>query len=128
MSDTTLTVALPSLIHRIGSDAVKDAKSLAENHRCSLKRVRRSRNWQLQGEATDIDNLCHALQDQDAMKYLTGKLEQKLALHPELLETTADKLKRIIVANPAITLAELVDATRCTMAEARAARLDTEEF
>ncbi|MEF1339629.1 ribosome recycling factor family protein, partial [Vibrio rotiferianus] len=54
MKDTTITIPLPSLIHRIGGDNAKRAKAIAVEKKCELKRIRRSRNWQITGEALDL--------------------------------------------------------------------------
>ncbi|MFD2176516.1 ribosome recycling factor family protein [Veronia pacifica] len=128
MSNSLLIVPLPSLVHRIGGEAVKKARALASQYQCQLKRVRRSRNWQLSGEAMRLDELCNQLDRESELKYLKQKTEQKLQLHPELLETKAAKLRRLIENDPTITLAELVALTQCTLSEARAARLNEDDF
>lgn len=56
-TDQAIAITLPSLIHRIGSDTVKRLKLQAQTFDCELKRIRRSRNWQLLGEAARCRNL-----------------------------------------------------------------------
>ncbi len=55
-TDQAIAITLPSLIHRIGSDTVKRLKLQAQTFDCELKRIRRSRNWQLLGEAASMQN------------------------------------------------------------------------
>ncbi|WP_239690486.1 ribosome recycling factor family protein, partial [Vibrio parahaemolyticus] len=45
MKETKITISLPSLIHRIGGDHAKRAKTLAAEKQCDLKRIMPSRNW-----------------------------------------------------------------------------------
>ena len=47
MNSRNLSIPLPSLIHRIGSDHAKRAKAIAAEKKCEMKRIRRSRNWQI---------------------------------------------------------------------------------
>jgi hypothetical protein len=49
-----VVISLPSLIHRIGGDNAKRAQAIAVEKKCELKRIRRSRNWQIAGEALDV--------------------------------------------------------------------------
>ncbi|ELV8662002.1 ribosome recycling factor, partial [Vibrio vulnificus] len=51
VNEQLVVIALPSLIHRIGGEMTKHLKSVAAEHGCELKRVRRSRHWQIFGEA-----------------------------------------------------------------------------
>lgn len=57
-----ITISLPSLIHRIGRDAVKQAQGIAKQYDCELKRVRRSRNWCIVGGAIQIQSCTAHLQ------------------------------------------------------------------
>ncbi|WP_233423284.1 ribosome recycling factor family protein, partial [Vibrio metoecus] len=83
ISDQWVTVMLPSLIHRIGSDTIKRLKPQAQSLGCELKRIRRSRNWQLVGEAISVQHFVTQIKPteyQDA-EYLIRKLEMALKQH-----------------------------------------------
>ncbi|MXR69899.1 ribosome recycling factor [Shewanella sp. JBTF-M18] len=123
-----IVIALPSLIHRIGREQVIQAQILAVEFGCSLKRVRRSRNWQLTGGAVDVQSFTLALkQRQPAMApYLIGKLEAGLLPHADKLEPLSVKLVRMIHETPGITLGELMEQTQCSIIEARQARFDAD--
>ena len=128
-----ITISLPSLIHRIGREAVKQAQDVAKQYHCELKRVRRSRNWGLSGEATKIQSFAEQLKQRQLkaaqlqkegaeFRYLIQKVETALLDHTDKLEPLEVKLARLINDNPNITLSELIHTTDCTTAEARAAR------
>ncbi|MFT5704998.1 MAG: ribosome recycling factor [Shewanella sp.] len=123
-----ITISLPSLIHRIGREQVKQAKDIALQHQCELKRVRRSRNWGVTGEAINIQQFSVTLKTEsgDEFSYLIKKIETALLDHADKLEPLAAKLVRLITDNPNITLAELIHMTDCTLAEARTARFDAD--
>jgi hypothetical protein len=135
-----ITISLPSLIHRIGRDAVNRAKVIATQYHCELKRVRRSRNWGLTGEAINIQLFAGQLKaaslqagelktGNDAeFRYLIQKIETALLGHADKLEPLAAKLVRLINETPNITLAELIHITDCTMSEARTARFDADAW
>ncbi|KII75741.1 ribosome recycling factor family protein [Vibrio renipiscarius] len=129
MSDVLITVALPSLIHRIGRTHTQWAREAALSHRCELKRVRRSRHWQLVGEHASLQQYKQCLIEQDAIIYqfVITKITQALAkVEPPL--TIEQQLARLIEGNPAITLAELILATHCTEVQARRARFEHEPW
>ncbi|MCG9739652.1 ribosome recycling factor family protein [Shewanella insulae] len=123
-----IVIALPSLIHRIGREKVTQAQTLADDFGCSLKRVRRSRNWQLAGGAVDVQSFTQALkQCQPVMApYLITKLEAGLLPHADKLEPLEVKLVRMIRETPGITLGELMEQTQCTIIEARQARFEAD--
>ena len=119
-----ITIRLPSLIHRIGGDKAKQAKAIAMQYHCELKRVRRSRNWGLSGEAINIQSFTEQLKAENdgELSYLIQKIETALLDHADKLEPLEAKLARLINNNPGITLGELIQLTQCTEAEARVAR------
>ncbi|SON50434.1 ribosome recycling factor family protein [Vibrio tapetis] len=123
-------IALPSLIHRMGGDTVKQAKQLALSHHCVLKRVRRSRNWQLLGESRHIMPLLIALRAgyPEAMGYLIDKVSiyQKTKVKPTF--SMHEQLLHLLSENPNITLSEMMDVTHCSIAQARRARFETEDM
>ncbi|MCR9905883.1 ribosome recycling factor family protein [Vibrio campbellii] len=128
MQDTTITIPLPSLIHRIGGDHAKRAKAIAAENKCELKRIRRSRNWQITGEALDLKAFLDRIKVEEAepMRFMVNKMEAGLAKHGDKLEPLKGKLIRLVMENPNITLAELMSETNCTIAQARAARFEAE--
>lgn len=125
-----VTISLPALIHRIGRDSTNRAKALAQLHSCELKRVRRSRNWAITGEAMNIQSFKEQLKSQTSSEwiYLTKKLETALLKHADKLEPLPAKLARLITENTNITLAELMHLTDCTISEARTARFNTDTW
>ncbi len=127
-ADTIIVIALPSLIHRIGGEMTKHLKSVAADHGCELKRVRRSRHWQISGEALALQAFYDQVRrlEGDSASYLVKKMQLALASHSEKLEPLEDKLQRLVMENPAITLAELMSQTHCSLSQARSARFSAE--
>lgn len=129
-----ISISLPSLIHRIGREAVKQAQAIAAQYDCELKRVRRSRNWCMVGAAIKIQSCTARLQAEQllmvdgAFRYLIQKLESALLQHADKLEPLDAKLIRLITDNPAITLGELMQLTQCTVTEARLARFQADSW
>ena len=125
-----ITISLPSLIHRIGREEVKQAKEIALQYDCELKRVRRSRNWQLSGGAISIQSCTTQLKTDHSgqFRFLIQKIETALLDHADKLEPLEAKLARLIAANTNITLTELMHITDCTLAEARTARFQTDTW
>ncbi|MFB2719725.1 ribosome recycling factor family protein [Shewanella xiamenensis] len=124
-----ISIPLPSLIHRIGREAAKRAQAMALKHGCELKRVRRSRNWSITGQAIAIQSYCAELTAQsDAAEFafLIKKIDTALLQHADKLEPLSAKLVRLINQNPAITLGELMQQTQCSISEARLARFEAE--
>lgn len=119
-----ITIQLPSLIHRIGGEKAKQARAIALQYQCDVKRVRRSRNWAITGEAISIQSFIERLKtDNDAgFGYLIQKIATALLGHADKLEPLDIKLRRLIRENPNLTLGELIQLTQCTLAEARVAR------
>ncbi len=128
-SESTVTIALPSLIHRIGREHATALQAFAAEHRCTIKRVRRSRNWQCQGEPEDLLLLLRAIQASDialAVASVTSKLEA--GIKPYRQETLSERLAQLVKKNPALTLAELMEKIGCTLVQARAAREEQEKW
>ncbi|EPS0984435.1 ribosome recycling factor family protein [Vibrio vulnificus] len=128
VNEQLVVIALPSLIHRIGGEMTKHLKSVAAEHGCELKRVRRSRHWQISGEALALQAFYDQVRrlEEDSASYLVKKMQLALASHSEKLEPLEDKLQRLVMANPAITLAELMSQTHCSLSQARSARFSAE--
>ncbi|MCG7495275.1 ribosome recycling factor family protein [Vibrio sp. Of7-15] len=130
MTDTKITIQLPSLIHRIGGENAKIAKQLATGCECQIKRIRRSRHWQITGEPASLEKLMVTLAgfDAEAMRFIVKKLESGVALPLEKPETMEGVLKRLVSQNPNVTLAELMQKTNCSISQARAARFAVDSF
>ncbi|EGQ9275669.1 ribosome recycling factor [Vibrio vulnificus] len=128
VNEQLVVIALPSLIHRIGGEMTKHLKSVAAEHGCELKRVRRSRHWQISGEALALQAFYDQVRrlEEDSASYLVKKMQLALASHSEKLEPLEDKLQRLVMENPAITLAELMSQTHCSLSQARSARFSAE--
>ncbi|EHD2252165.1 ribosome recycling factor [Vibrio vulnificus] len=128
VNEQLVVIALPSLIHRIGGEMTKQLKSVAAEHGCELKRVRRSRHWQISGEALALQAFYDQVRrlEGDSASYLVKKMQLALASHSEKLEPLEDKLQRLVMENPAITLAELMSQTHCSLSQARSARFSAE--
>jgi len=123
-----ITIRLPSLIHRIGGEKAKQAKAIAVQCHCELKRVRRSRNWGISGEAIKIQSFIERLKLESDVSfgYLIHKIETALLGYADKLAPLEAKLARLLHDKPNITLGELMHLTQCTMAEARIARFNIE--
>ncbi|WP_295895419.1 ribosome recycling factor family protein [uncultured Vibrio sp.] len=126
MTKESVCIALPSLIHRMGGERVKQAKMSALEYQCELKRVRRSRNWQLVGEPHALAEYRSSFSHDhdDPFVYLIKKLDHALSGLELDVETMEEKLEKIIKGTPNVTLAELIQMTDCTTAQARRARFD----
>nr|WP_232060892.1 ribosome recycling factor family protein [Vibrio taketomensis] len=74
-------ISLPSLIHRIGRDQVDSIREMAVEHGCLLKRIRRSRNWQVEGSYFSLRTLISELAKGDSLKfqYVIKKLNEAIA-------------------------------------------------
>ncbi|WP_119967615.1 MULTISPECIES: ribosome recycling factor family protein [Shewanella] len=130
MHKDAITISLPSLIHRIGRESVNQAKVIAVEHHCELKRVRRSRNWTLVGEAIKVQSFNSQLNSvsQESFAYLSKKISAALIVHADKLEPLEAKLIRLITETPSITLAELIQQTQCTEVQARTARFEADTW
>ena len=128
MNSRNLSIPLPSLIHRIGGGHAKRAKVIAAEKKCEMKRIRRSRNWLITGEALDLKAFLDHIRDEEAepMRFMISKIEVGLTKHSDKLEPLEAKLVRLVSENPNITLAELMSETNCTIAQARTARFEAE--
>ncbi|MDR9829375.1 ribosome recycling factor family protein [Vibrio sp. FNV 38] len=129
MSQTLITVSLPSFIHRLDRQHVDLAKQLCSEHNCSLKRVRRSRNWQMTGPAPSIQRILETYIEQAGQQhcFFTKKVSEVLSQHQDKLEPLEKKLVRILQSNPTMTLQELMSTTRCSILQARHARFSLDE-
>lgn len=111
-----LSIKLNNFLHRI--DCKATIIELATQHGCSLKRIRRSKNWLLIGS-------------QSQLVEIGDKLRQKKAVWiAEAIDKALPKptfsLPLIMKSNPAMTVNRLMAETGCTLIEARSA-IDTAE-
>ncbi|MBN7279249.1 ribosome recycling factor [Vibrio cholerae] len=124
-----MAITLPSLIHRLGSDTVKRLRLQAQAFDCELKRIRRSRNWQLLGEAASMQKFVIQIKQTEyqVSEYLIRRVEAGLRPPSDKIESIV-QLQRLVQQNPSITLAELMAATHCSLMQARAARFAEDSF
>lgn len=103
---------------------------IAQDEKARLKRIRRSRNWELIGDIDAVTKTNEKLlaQKSEKFRHLKEKITQALASYEETFEPLEEKLKRLIREKPTITLSELMEKTNCTLAKARTARSEGEEW
>ncbi|GAB7219904.1 hypothetical protein VcTj87_17250 [Vibrio comitans] len=83
----------------------------------------------MSGDALNIQALSSELTQQpENVLFILKKLNLALQLHQDKLESPADRLKRLLTENPNMTLSELMEMTHCSVAEARRARFEVDEF
>ncbi len=123
------TISLPSLIHRIGGEQAKVAKQIAQETQCKIKRIRRSRNWQVEGMLHHLDAFSVQLKqvDERQFQFLIKKIDDNLVVIKQQIEPLELQVKRLLDNDPTMTLAELIQQTQCTLAQARTARANLEE-
>ncbi|GAK83745.1 ribosome recycling factor [Vibrio ponticus] len=129
MSDDLISVPLPSLIHKIGREQAAELRQLAANFGCECKRIRRSRNWQLQGDFHGLRSLLDELQVRDSLthQFALSRLSAALTkIQPPL--SIEEQLQQLLQDNPNITLTEMMEATSCEIAQARVARFKNDTF
>lgn len=112
------SIQLNSCLHRI--DCKSSLLSLVNEHGCSLKRIRRSRHWLLQGSVEQLRTLKESL-----------RLEQPLwisAAIDKALPKPSFDLATVLAAEPSLSVNELMLKTSCSQSEARAAIDKAEGF
>jgi len=107
----TLSIQLNNFLHRI--DCKTTIIELAAQHGCSLKRIRRSKNWSLTGNQAQLVAVSEQLKQAKTAWIVE-------AINKALPKPTFD-LTAIVQANPDITINRLIAETGCTLIEARAA-------
>ncbi|TQQ48570.1 ribosome recycling factor [Vibrio cholerae] len=130
ITDQAIAITLPSLIHRLGSDTVKRLRLQAQAFDCELRRIRRSRNGQLLGEAASMQKFVIQIKQTEyqVSKYLIRRVEAGLRPPSDKIESIEVQLQRLVQQNPSITLAELMAAIHCSLMQARAARFAEDSF
>jgi hypothetical protein len=108
---TTLSIKLNNFLHRI--DCKVTMLALVNQHGCSLKRIRRSKNWSLTGEQNQLVELSEQLQQPKTI-WIADAIQN--ALPKPSFDLTA-----IVLSNPDMTINRLIAETGCTLIEARVA-------
>ncbi|MCG9749227.1 ribosome recycling factor family protein [Vibrio brasiliensis] len=106
-----LSIRLNSFVHRVEDKAI--VINLANQTGCHLKRIRRSRHWQLSGEESQLRQLIGQLENV-GHQWIVKAIEKALP-QPEI------DLLQILTINPSMTVSQLVVETGCSMSEARRA-------
>ncbi|OEF05304.1 ribosome recycling factor family protein [Vibrio genomosp. F10] len=128
MTDETVLVPLPSLIHRLGGERVKQLKYVASQYDCTLNRVRRSRHWQVTGTVSSLTQFLDVLKslEEESLRSVIKQIESILVSSSLPLESMEARLIKIIDTHPSITLNELMQKTSCSLAQARRARFESD--
>jgi hypothetical protein len=108
---TTLTIKLNNFLHRIDCKATLIA--LVNQHGCTLKRIRRSKNWALIGKQSQLAEVSQQLQQPKTI-WIADAIQN--ALPKPSFDLTA-----IVLSNPDMTINRLIAETGCTLIEARVA-------
>ena len=111
-----LSIKLNNFIHRI--DCKATIIELATQHSCSLKRIRRSKNWLLIGNQSQLIEVSDKLR-QIRILWIAEAIDKALP-------KPTFNLTLIMKYNPAMTVNRLMAETGCTLIEARCA-IDTAE-
>ncbi len=114
-------ITLPSLLRRVINS--NKLKTLVRTQGGELKRIGRSRNWQLKATFEQLEIIITAIEQSDESTW------QWLAPHlaKQRKNLSFDMLLAIATDKPNITVSELMMRTDCTIVEARKV-IDTLEF
>ena len=113
-----LSIQLNNFLHRI--DCKTTIIELVSQQGCSLKRIRRSKNWSLTGNQAQLVAVSEQLK-QGRTLWIAE------AINKALPKPTFD-LTAIVQSNPDMTINRLIAETGCTLIEARAALDKAEDF
>jgi len=102
-----IAIKLNNLLHRI--DCKATMRAVVEQHGCHLKRIRRSKNWLLVGEQSQLVMM------REQLPLWVAEAIDKALPKPSV------SLASIIQANPSMTVNRLMVETGCTLTEARVA-------
>ena len=108
-----ITIILPSFLRK--SLKAYALKALMRNHGCTLNRIGRSRNWQLNATTEQLTHVIDDIiaSDEPSWQWLVKKLNG----HVEY--TTHESLMNLAKRTPNITVNELMAKANCTIAQAR---------
>jgi len=104
-----LSIKLNNFLHRIECKAT--ILTLVNKYSCSIKRIRRSKNWALTGSQSQLVLLSNELRE--------GKLRWIAQSIDKSLPAPNFNLAQRIESNPSITVNRLMAETGCTLIEAR---------
>jgi hypothetical protein len=110
------SIRLNNFLHRI--DCKSTIIALATQHNCCLKRIRRSKNWLLMGNYSQLVELSDQLGQKKGL-WIAQAIDKALP-------KPTYSLALIMKSNPAMTVNRLMAETGCTLIEARCA-IDTAE-
>jgi len=108
---TTLSIQLNNFLHRIDCKATIIA--LVNQYNCSLKRIRRSKNWLLAGQQSQLIEIREQLQ-QPKMAWIAEAITKGLP-------KPSFDLVAIALSEPGMTINRLIKEKGCTLIEARIA-------
>lgn len=111
-----LSITLNSFVHRVADKSATQA--LVNQLDCQLKRIRRSRHWQLRGDEIQLRELIKQL-DTEKDQWIIAAIEKTLP-------TPVVNLETLLAENSALSVKQLVALTGCSLMEARQA-LDKHE-
>lgn len=108
MEAKRVLIQLNSFVHRVDNKA--DIMQAAVQCGCELKRIRRSRHWQIAGEIAQLQRFAQLV----ATPWISTKIDQACEKYrPAIVE--------ILERNPDISVGELVQQSGCSVPDARAA-------
>jgi hypothetical protein len=103
-----VSVRLNSFVHRVEDKSI--VMGCAVKYGCTLKRIRRSRNWTLSGEPSALSKF--------SIEANVGWIS--VAIN-KVLDGYKSPIQEVLEREPEITVADLMYQSGCTLAEARAA-------
>tara|TARA_Y100001956_G_scaffold82949_1_gene107179 strand:- start:10726 stop:11073 length:348 start_codon:yes stop_codon:yes gene_type:complete len=113
-----LSITLNSFVHRVADKSA--VLSLVTQLGCQLKRIRRSRHWQLRGDEEQLRELCQRL-DTENDQWIVAAIEKSLPAPAICFET-------LLAETPSMSVSQLVTQTGCSLIEARQALDKLEGF
>ncbi|WP_211217251.1 ribosome recycling factor family protein [Psychromonas ossibalaenae] len=106
-----ISIKLNNFLHRI--DCKATMVGLATQHGCSLKRIRRSKNWLLMGNQSQLVEISEKIRMEKVL-WIAEAIDKAL---PKPIYS----LTLIMESTPEITVNQLMAETGCTLIEARCA-------
>jgi hypothetical protein len=113
-----ISIKLNNFLHRI--DCKATMIELTTQHCCSLKRIRRSKNWLLMGNQNQLVEISNQLRQEKAL-WIAQTIDKALP-------KPTFSLTLIMKSNPEMTVNRLITETGCTLIEARYAIDNAEGF
>jgi len=110
-TSSQLSIKLNNFLHRI--DCKATIIELVTLHNCSLKRIRRSKNWLLTGQQNQLVEVSEQLK-QGKTKWISEAIGK-------VLPKPNFDLTAIALSNSGMTINRLIAETGCTLIEARIA-------